>query len=209
MQPAAQGKQRIVSSLCRFEGPAIIRDVPLRSSSAGAHPVLLEFDVSVRPLFRYPHAVFAQPALPVERFDADLANLAADLLDTLRAAPGVGITGPHIGVLQRIVVLDLPDAHGPVVYVNPEIVAVSADTRQHEEGSIAMPGVAERVTRAAAVTVRYQDLDARSHVEQAVGFHAACHQHEIDQLDGRFWLYRLSALKRDRALARYARLQRS
>jgi peptide deformylase len=148
-------------------------------------------------------------AEPVTEFGPELRALADDLLDTLRAAAGIGITAPHVGVPKRIVVLELPDANGAQVYVNPIIAWASADRVRHEEGSISMSGVSDSVERAARVRVTYRDLSGTERVEEAGGLLAICHQHEIDQLDGIFWIQRLSRLRRDRLLKRYEKRQRS
>ncbi|NHN90128.1 peptide deformylase [Acetobacter conturbans] len=164
--------------------------------------------MAVRPLVTFPDQRLRLPAEPVLRFDAQLRALATDLLDTMRAAPGIGITGPHIGVAQRIVVLELPDAPVPQTYVNPEIVWASDETSRGEEGSVSMPGVNEQIARAARVHVRYQNLDGVELVEEAEGLRATCHQHEIDQLNGVFWIQRLSALRRGRVIARFEKVRR-
>jgi peptide deformylase len=153
----------------------------------------------------FPDPRLRMVAEPVRMFDASLRALAADLLDTLRAAPGIGITAPHIGVTLRLVVLEL--TQGEVrSYANPEVVWAAAELTQHPEGSIAMPGVTEVIARPARIELRYQDLDGEAHTEAAEGLLAVCHQHEVDQLDGIFWLQRLSRLKRDRAVKRYGKL---
>lgn len=141
-------------------------------------------------------------------FNESLSALAQDILDSMRAAPGIGMTGPHIGVAQRVVVLELPDAPQPQIYVNPDIIWMSEETVRQEEGSVSMPGVTDLIERAAKVRVQYQDLDGVTHVEEAEGLRAACHQHEIDQLNGIFWIQRLSGLRRKRVIARYEKLQR-
>lgn len=164
--------------------------------------------MALLPIVRFPDPRLRAVAEPVEHFDADLRRLAHDLLETMRAAPGVGITAPHVGVLRRLVVLELTP--GEVrVYVNPKLVWSSSETTRATEGSVSMPGVTEEVERPAKVRMTYQDLDGAEHTEEADGFVAICHQHEIDQLDGIFWLQRLSRLKRERAVARYGKLLRS
>lgn len=163
--------------------------------------------MAVRPIIAFPDPRLRLPAQPVTRFDADLHALAEDLLDTMRAAPGIGITAPHIGVLLRLVVLELTP--GDVrFYANPELDQVSRETIRHTEGSVSMPGVTDELERHAQVRVRYQDLEGREQNEDAGGLLAVCHQHEIDQLDGIFWLDRLSRLKRDRLIARFSKLRR-
>jgi len=164
--------------------------------------------MTVRPLLRFPDARLKHRAEPVTVFDDALRALAADLLDTLRAAPGIGITAPHIGVPLRVVVLDLDPAEAPLTYVNPAITWASPETIVHQEGSISMPGVTDTVERAARVSVTYQDLGGATHSEDASGLRAGCHQHEIDQLDGVFWIQRLSRLKRERLVKRFEKVSR-
>ncbi len=147
--------------------------------------------MAIRPLLRFPDPRLRVAATAVTRFDADLRELAADLLDTMRAAPGIGITAPHIGVSLRLVVLEL--VPGSVrTYVNP----------------VSMPGVTDEIERHARVRVRYRDLDGAEQVEEAEGLLSVCHQHEIDQLDGIFWVDRLSRLKRERLVTRFRKLGR-
>lgn len=163
--------------------------------------------MAVRPIVAFPDPRLRLPAQPVMRFDADLRALAGDLLDTMRAAPGIGITAPHIGVPSRLVVLELTP--GEVrTYVNPVLDWASPEMIRHAEGSVSMPGVGDELERHAWVRVSYRDLEGREHSEVADGLLAICHQHEIDQLDGIFWIDRLSRLKRERLVARYNKLRR-
>jgi peptide deformylase len=164
--------------------------------------------MAVRALVRFPDNRLRVPAAPVEIFDDALRSLAADLADTMRAAPGIGITGPHIGVLQRVVAIELSADDEVRNYVNPEITWQSPETSRHPEGSISMPGLTEEVERPARVRVRYRDLDGAERIEEADGLIAVCLQHEIDQLDGIFWIYRLSRLRRDRVIKRFEKLRR-
>lgn len=159
--------------------------------------------MAIRPLLRYPDPALSRACLPVERFDEALRTLAADLLDTMRAAPGVGITAAHIGVLQRIVVLELDPKLGPRTFINPEITWFSEETEKHTEGSVCMPGATDEIVRPAAIRLAYQDLDGIRHDEEMRGFTAICMQHEIDQLDGIFWIQRLSRLKRERLVKKW------
>jgi peptide deformylase len=155
---------------------------------------------------RYPDPALATPCRPVERFDADLRALADDLLAAMRAAPGIGITAAHVGLALRLVVIELEGAVR--VYANPVVEWASDERALHPEGSVSMPGVGDVVERPARVRVRFQDLDGQERVEEAAGLLAVCLQHEIDQLDGIFWLRRLSPLKRDRLLRRYEKMRR-
>lgn len=164
--------------------------------------------MTVRPILRFPDPRLRVAAAAVSAFGEELRTLADDLLDTMRAAPGIGITAPHIGVLQRLTIIELSAADGVRTYVNPEIVSASADFARHEEGSVSMPGVAEALERPARVRVRYQDLTGAGHLAEAEGLLAICLQHEIDQLDGIFWTQRLTKLKRDRLVKRFDKLGR-
>ncbi len=164
--------------------------------------------MAVRPILAYPDPRLRRPAAPVNAFDADLRRLAGDLLDTLRAAPGIGITAPHVGVPLRVVVLELDAADGVRTLINPELLWASPDRVRHDEGSVSMPGAVDSVERPARVRVGYRDLDGADRDLEADGLLAVCLQHEIDQLDGIFWIDRLSRLRRDRLLRRWEKRRR-
>ncbi|WP_418137067.1 peptide deformylase [Agrobacterium sp. El2ro-1b] len=164
--------------------------------------------MAIRPILPYPHVGLSDICAPVTVFDDHLQELVIDLIDTMRAAPGVGITAAHIGVLQRVFVLELTP--GTVLtYINPEITSQSPQTMRHMEGSVSMPGFTDEVERPSTVEVRFQDITGAEHAETAEGFHAICIQHEIDQLDGIFWLKRLSKLKRDRLVKKWEKSRNS
>jgi peptide deformylase len=164
--------------------------------------------MSIRAIVRYPDRRLAIPARPVTVFDGALRELAKDLLETMHAAPGIGITAPHIGVLLRVVVLDLNPTDGARTYVNPEIEWASSETIPHREGSVSMPGVNDDVMRHARIRISYQDVDGNLQTEESDGLRAVCHQHEIDQLNGMFWINRLSRLKRERLIKRFEKMSR-
>jgi peptide deformylase len=165
--------------------------------------------MTIRPIVRYPDPRLALPAQPVTVFDDALRDLASDLLETMHAAPGIGITAPHIGVSLRVVVLDLDATGGARTYVNPEIIWASSEMILHREGSVSMPGVNDEVERHARVRITYHDVDGNLQTEESEGLRAVCHQHEIDQLNGRFWIKRLSRLKRERLIKRFDKMSRS
>lgn len=152
---------------------------------------------------RYPDPALKTRCEAVTVFDEALRIRLDDLHETMKAAPGVGITAAHCGILKRITVLDLPEIGGRRDFVNPEILRVSEETMTHIEGSVSMPGFTEEVTRPRAITLRYQTADGSSVTEDFDGFAAICLQHEVDQLDGIFWLQRLSRLKRERLLKKW------
>lgn len=164
--------------------------------------------MTVRPIVMFPDRRLRKPAALVTSFGDDLAALAADLLETMHAAPGIGITASHIGVSQRVVVIRLPTDEKARTYVNPRVVVTSAETARYGEGSVSMPGVTEEIERPARVRVQFHDLDGVGQVVDADGLLSVCLQHEIDQLNGIFWIDRLSKLRRDRLAKRFEKLQK-
>ena len=164
--------------------------------------------MTIRPIVRFPDPRLALPAQAVTVFDAALRDLATDLRETMHAAPGIGITAPHIGIALRVVVLDLDPVDGARTYVNPEIIWASPETILHREGSVSMPGVHDDIRRHARVRIGYRDVDGNLYTEESEGVRAVCHQHEIDQLNGLFWIQRLSRLKRERLIKRFDKLSR-
>jgi peptide deformylase len=163
----------------------------------------------IRPIIRYPDPRLALPAQPVTIFDDALRDLASDLRETMHAAPGIGITAPHIGISLRVVVLDLDPVDGARTYVNPEIIWASPEMILHQEGSVSMPGVNDDIERHARVRISYQDVRGTLQTEESGGLRAVCHQHEIDQLNGLFWIRRLSRLKRERLIKRFDKMSRN
>ncbi|ACA20441.1 formylmethionine deformylase [Methylobacterium sp. 4-46] len=165
--------------------------------------------MAILPLLRYPDACLRRAVPPAALPDPRVAAFAADLAETLDAHRAIGLTGPHVGASIRLTVIRLGPGAPLMTCVNPQVVHASPETARHREGSVAMPGVDEEVERPARVRVRYQDLDGTAREVEAEGFLAACLQHEIDQLDGVFWTERLSRLRRERLLKRFARAGRS
>lgn len=161
-----------------------------------------------RSIIRYPDPRLRQRAEPIAVIDEAVRALAADLVETMRAAPGIGITAPHVGILQRLVVIQLETDPAPHIYVNPRVIWASPETIRHMEGSVSMPGVTDEIERPARVRIVYRNLDGVECEQEGEGLMAVCLQHEIDQLDGVFWIDRLSKLKRDRLIKRYEKLQR-
>jgi peptide deformylase len=164
--------------------------------------------MTIRTIIRYPDPRLALPAQAVTSFDGALRKLAQDLSETMHAAPGIGITAPHIGISLRVVVLDLDANDGARTYVNPQIVWASPETILHQEGSVSMPGVNDDITRHARVRISYHDVHGNPQSEESEGLRAVCHQHEIDQLNGLFWIMRLSRLKRERLIKRFEKMSR-
>ena len=147
--------------------------------------------------------------MAVTAFDDGLRALAADLLDTMRAAPGVGITGPHVGDMRRVVVIELGPGHPVETFVNPVLIEATGPPSSNMEGSVSMPGANAGIERPSTARIAYVDLFGRPMETEATGFRAIVLQHEIDQLDGIFWLKRLSRLKRERVVRAWTKGQRA
>jgi len=162
--------------------------------------------MAILPILRYPDARLRAPCRKVDVFDRRLATLADDLAATMRAAPGIGITAAHAGMAERLTVIELDGPGSLRVYVNPEIEWFSPELQRHTEGSVSMPGVTDEVERPARIRLAYQDLMGATHREEADGLLAVCLQHEIDQLDGIFWIDRLSRLKRERIVEKFRKM---
>jgi len=181
-------------------------------SSGGAAGRLFAMDLekhmAIRRILHYPEPLLKQVSAPVAAIDETLKTLAADMAETMYAAPGVGLAAPQVGVLQRLVVLDCgpkDEPHQLIVAINPEIVAREGDVCE-EEGCLSVPAYYARVQRSAQVTVRFLDLDGNTRQLQADGLWAIAFQHEIDHLDGILFVDHLSPLKRSLFRKKYKKL---
>ncbi len=154
--------------------------------------------MSLLKIHHYPDPVLKRKASPVTVFDAALRQLAIDMLDTMYAAPGVGLAAPQVGISSRLIVLDCSGKEGerqPLVAINPEIVASEGECCE-EEGCLSVPEYYAKVVRSEQIKVRFQDLEGTPREIEATGLWAVCFQHEIDHLDGILFVDRLSPLKR-------------
>ena len=167
--------------------------------------------MAIRPLVILPDALLRKTSEPVTAVTADIRALADDMLATMYDAPGIGLAAVQIGVMKRVVVIDLakPDEDKtPMVFLNPEVIAESDEINIHEEGCLSIPEYYAEVERPERVTVRYLGLDGKSHVLEADGLMSTCLQHEIDHLNGVLFIDYLSKLKRDRVNRKFAKAAR-
>lgn len=149
-------------------------------------------------ILHYPDPRLRKIAMPVEVVDAGVRTLVADLLETMYAAPGIGLAATQVNVQKRIVVMDVsPEKNKPQVFINPTILERQGE-EEHEEGCLSVPGFYETVRRAEAVRVTALDRDGEPFSVEAHGLLAVCIQHELDHLDGKLFVDYLSLLKRDR-----------
>jgi len=158
------------------------------------------------PIVTLPDPVLRKRSQPVERIDAGLLRLADDMLETMYAAPGVGLAAVQVGKLLRLIVLDIAkdgEPPQPRVLINPQIVALGSELREHEEGCLSIPDVRVDITRPSSLTVTYTDQERQRQELAAEGLLATVIQHEIDHLNGRLIIDFLSRLKRDMIVRKF------
>ncbi len=163
------------------------------------------------PILIAPQPILKARARPVGAGDADLVrDLVPRMFATMYKAPGIGLAAPQVGTGLRLAVVDLmpDDKLAPIVLVNPEIIAASAELATREEGCLSIPGQYADVTRPARVKVRFHDAAGARQEIEAEGLLAACLQHEIDHLDGVLFVDHISALKRNMLMRKLAKAQR-
>ena len=149
-------------------------------------------------ILHFPDPRLRTRARPVLAMSAEVQRLAADMLETMYSAPGIGLAATQVGVDQRLIVVDVSEkGNEPRVFINPEILA-RAGTETMQEGCLSVPGVFEEVERAASVRVRALDDNGQTLEFDADGLLAVCIQHEIDHLNGKLFVDYLSELKRRR-----------
>lgn len=164
--------------------------------------------MAVLPIVQYPNVALSSRAEPVTEFNEELKQLAADMTETMYAAPGVGLAANQVGVLKRIVVIDVSEDKSDLkVLVNPSVVEHSDTLKDYEEGCLSLKGLYEHVKRPDHVRIRAQDLDGNPVEFEAEGILAVCVQHEIDHLDGVVFIDHLSRLKKDRACQKLRKLR--
>lgn len=163
------------------------------------------------PIITLPDPVLRKISDPVERVDDAVVKLMDDMLDTMYAAPGIGLAAIQVGIPRRIVVLDTADEgepKKPLAMVNPEIVALGQTTRVYEEGCLSIPDVRVEIERPETLTVRYIDREGKEQELAADGLLATAIQHELDHLDGHLIIDFLSRLKRDIVIRKFKKLAR-
>jgi peptide deformylase len=166
----------------------------------------------IYPIVKYGDPVLERQGETVEEFDApELHKLIEDMFETMYAARGVGLAAPQIGISRRIAVIDISGGEGPpkkLVLINPEIVR-NEGKQVTEEGCLSVPGYREPVRRGASVTVRAQNVKGETFETTGDELLARALQHEVDHLNGRLYISRISALKRDLIRRRIRKQQKA
>lgn len=164
--------------------------------------------MSVRRCLPWPDKRLRTPAAPVEQIDDEARQTWADMVDTMEAMPGVGMGAPQIGVMRRLAVVDASSERGQAVLMaNPEVLHASVKLRDHEEASPNLPGISARISRPRAVTVRFMNEHGEMEERDFVGLWATSVQHQIDHLDGKLFVDRLSPVKRQMLLKKYEKMR--
>jgi peptide deformylase len=165
----------------------------------------------LREIVKYPDPVLERPGEAVTEFDGELSKLVDDMFESMYAAKGIGLAAPQIGLSKRLTVIDLSfkeKKEDRIVLINPEIIAREGK-QYEEEGCLSLPEIREKVSRAAKVRVRAQDLKGKWFELEGEELLSRAFQHEIDHLDGILFFRRVSTLKRDLILRRIRKMQRA
>tara|TARA_X000000368_G_scaffold289329_1_gene229881 strand:- start:370 stop:894 length:525 start_codon:yes stop_codon:yes gene_type:complete len=155
--------------------------------------------MALRQILTEPNEILRQKSLPVEKVDKDLQNLMDDMLETMYAAPGIGLAAIQIGIPKRVIVMDIGQKEGvkkPMFFVNPEILSKSDNNATYEEGCLSVPGQFAEIDRPEKCLIRYLDYHGQKVETEAEGMFATCIQHEIDHLEGILFIDYLSRLKK-------------
>lgn len=163
-----------------------------------------------RPIVIYGDPVLREKCDPVDEFNQETRDLVSDLADTLKEARGLGLSAPQIGVLKRLFIVDLSaiDITASLkVFINPEIVELSDDEAEIEEGCLSFPGLYQKIFRPAKVKVRAMDLDGNQFEMDADGLTARAIQHEYDHLEGTLFVDRMSSMARTLLQGRLRKLK--
>ena len=160
------------------------------------------------PILEYPDPRLRKHAAPVLAVTPEIQKLVRDMAETMYAAPGVGLAATQVDVHKRVIVIDISEARDDLhVFINPELVVAEARA-EHEEGCLSVPGVYDRVTRAARITVRALNERGEPFELTTEGMLAVCIQHEMDHLVGKVFVDYLSPLKQARLSTKFRKKQR-
>jgi peptide deformylase len=170
--------------------------------------------MAVLDIIEAPDRRLTTPSRPVKQIDEDLLRLLDDMLETMYAAPGVGLAAVQIGVPRRLIVLDVADkeeneTRQPLAMINPRIVKLGDELVPYEEGCLSIPDVRVEIERPSSLRVSFLDREGREQELDAEGLLATVIQHEIDHLDGKLIIDFLSRLKRDIIVRRFKKQARA
>ena len=155
--------------------------------------------MALRQILTEPNEVLRQKSLPVDKVDKELQILMDDMLETMYAAPGIGLAAIQVGIPKRVIVLDIEQKEGkknPLYFINPEIIKKSENLSTYEEGCLSVPGQFAEIDRPDRCHIKYLDYNGEKKEINAEGMLATCIQHEMDHLEGILFIDYLSKLKK-------------
>lgn len=162
--------------------------------------------MSHRPFVMWPDKRLVTPAQEVGEITEEIRAIWDEMVEAMRAMPGVGLAAPQLGIPLRLAVVDADDGFGVTRLANPRVLHASGQMNEHEEASPNLPGVSAQVKRPRAVTLAYTDETGTAREQDFVLLRATSVQHQIDHLEGRLYFHRLSKLKRDMLLKKARRV---
>ena len=165
----------------------------------------------LRKILTEPDPILRKKCEPLEKVDAETKKLMDDMLETMYAAPGIGLAAVQVGILKRLVVIDISKAEEkkkPIFLINPQIIRQSKKTSVYEEGCLSLPGQFAEIERPAECTLKYIDYNGKEKELKADGLLATCVQHEVDHLNGILFIDYLSKLKKDMIIKKLVKQQK-
>tara|TARA_Y100000590_G_C15136897_1_gene794669 strand:- start:83 stop:607 length:525 start_codon:yes stop_codon:yes gene_type:complete len=155
--------------------------------------------MALREILTEPNKILREKSVPVEKVDKELQQLMDDMLETMYAAPGIGLAAIQVGIPKRVIVMDLApkdEPRNPMYFVNPQIIKKSENISTYEEGCLSVPGQFAEINRPEQCHVKYLDYHGKQKEMKAEGMLATCIQHEMDHLEGILFIDYLSKLKK-------------
>ena len=168
--------------------------------------------MTVRRILTEPNKTLRQKSLPVEKVDKDLQLLMDDMVETMYAAPGIGLAAIQVGVAKRVIVIDIAQKDGPknpMFFINPEIIEKSNNNSTYEEGCLSVPGQFAEIERPDKCHVKYLDYHGKQQEINAEGMLATCIQHEMDHLEGILFIDYLSKLKQSMIIKKLSKQKKA
>jgi len=168
--------------------------------------------MALRKILTEPNKILREKSMPVEKIDEDLQKLMDDMLETMYAAPGIGLAAIQVGVPKRVIVLDIApkdEPRNPIFFVNPEIIKKSDNNSTYEEGCLSVPGQFAEIDRPDKCHIKYLDYHGQSKEIKAEGMLATCIQHEMDHLEGILFIDYLSKLKKSMIIKKLSKQKKA
>ncbi len=165
--------------------------------------------MAILPILKFPDPRLRNTAQPIQQITPQIRQLAADMIETMYAAAGIGLAASQVDQHLELIVMDLSeDKTQPQIFINPKITPLTTETQPYDEGCLSIPEIYDRVERPAQIRIEALGLDGQSFSLDADGLLAVCIQHEMDHLDGKLFVDYLSPLKRQRIRDKMSKRER-